>query len=98
MVMNLKFTKKIKVHFRKLGTSLYGLQCDHDIWVDLSKNTNPARTFLHELLHFKYPEKSERAIKHLEKRIWDNMSQKERYNLFRCLFSKKWDSTPMSKF
>ena len=68
--MNLRFAKGICVHFRKLGRCVHGLQIEKDIWIDLSKEINPGRIYLHELLHVQYPKKSEREIHHLEKVIW----------------------------
>ena len=92
--------RRVTICFCKLRRRCYGLyefvegsknNRDALIFIDLQKNANPARVFLHELLHRAYPkETSEHAIMTRERRMWQRASQYERYFLYRTLFLRKW--------
>lgn len=79
---------KHKVSFHKIRGITYGhvILEDKHITIDLTKNTNPLRTYIHELLHLKFPSKNEKEIYKLEIKTWKQMSATERLRMYRKLF------------
>jgi len=60
------------------------------VWIDLRKNTNPARVFMHELFHLYYPEMSEKEVRAREWRLWKRTTAYERWLIGRRLFKSNW--------
>ncbi len=94
----LRTARRAKVYFRKLPRRIHGRamydDTDFEIWIDLHKEANPARVFLHELLHRMYPHESETNIRLRETKMWRRMSEYQRFALYRNLFSRKWRTKP----
>ena len=99
IVQLLKNARGTTICFRKLKKYCHGVYeftenngnaKDAVISIDLLKRTDPARVFLHELLHRTYLDRSEYAILALERHMWTHSSQRERYLLYRTLFMRKW--------
>jgi hypothetical protein len=65
------------------------------IRIDLRRKTEPARSFLHELLHLYFPEMAETQVGRLESRIWKTLNQHERWMVYRRLFRKGWEGGPV---
>lgn len=62
------------------------------IYINLERHgdEDPTVTYLHELLHCVYPEKSEDDIVKLTERVWAALSSRQRFILSKRLFSRKW--------
>jgi hypothetical protein len=58
------------------------------IVIDLTKDENILRVYLHEMLHARYPKESERVIQLMENEVWSWLGQKEIYLLGRLLFGR----------
>ena len=68
---------------------------EHTIVLDLRKNTNPARNFLHELLHrYLGQDVSETEVIRQERKLWRSMTQYERWLTYRILFGRDWKDEP----
>lgn len=81
-----------RVVFCQLPSHVDG-EYDYDqnrIFIDLRKPVNPALTFLHELLHAKYPKYSHSKIRQLTAKKWKRMSQKQRFELYKLLFNRSF--------
>lgn len=65
------------------------------IRIDLRRVANPARSFLHELIHLKLTELSETQVLRMETRMWKKFKQHERWMVYRRLFRKGWESGPI---
>ena len=50
----------------------------------------PAKTYLHECLHVIYPLYSELEIIHLENKVWESLTAKQRFLLAKKLYNRKW--------
>jgi hypothetical protein len=80
----------MKVIFKQLPRYVFGM-CDFtDIWIDLRKGANPAYTFIHELCHLYHPDWSETKVIKESRKIWKKMSQRQRFELYKKLFNRKW--------
>lgn len=89
---------KIRVVFRKLNKDLVGTVMHGAgraiITIDLSAHANPARIYLHELLHIYNPDWGERRVLNEERRMWKAMSTKQKHALYQELFRKQYRSQP----
>ena len=56
------------------------------IEIDLKRNTPPARTFIHEMIHFLNPGFSEERTRELESRIWEKINNKQIERIYRKMF------------
>ena len=84
--MKIPRAKVLFCHLRDaLGESIPG-----EIKIDLKRNTNPVRTYVHECLHLKYPEWSETRVLKTEREIWKRMSNRQVFELGKRLFNRKW--------
>ena len=90
---------KPQVRFRKMwegerrvhGKYVFdGDNIPHSIYVNLMTQANPARTFLHELLHYLHPEWSETRVLREEGKRWAKLDTKGRFMLYRRLFNRKF--------
>ena len=70
------------------GQGLYGKTwiTTHHVEIDLRRNTNPARTFLHEMIHQVRPAWTEKEVRGAERTIWSRMTQKQVAKLFKKMF------------
>mgnify|MGYP001612381346 CR=1 FL=1 len=59
---------------------------DDLIRINLHRNTPPARSMIHEFLHFLHPKMSHREVNKWEKEIWNSLSQNDKLKLYRKLF------------
>lgn len=94
-------TQRVNVVFKRMATSklkdgstrIYFGEYDdgiNTITIDLRKGANPARTFLHELIHKKYSGMSETEVTLLERKLWRNATQFQRREVYRILFLRDW--------
>jgi len=87
----MKFKKaKASVFFCHIHLAMGWCSKDQVI-IDLKTNTNPIRTYLHELLHLEHPTWSETRILKAERRIWKKMTHEEIFLLGKRLFSRKFE-------
>jgi len=88
--------RKPLVLFRKLPKGVYG-ECwkqEGVIIIDLLKNTNPLRTYIHEMLHFDFPNWTETKVYETEIVIWHRLllrkdGQRKIFDLYKQLFNRK---------
>ena len=66
------------------------------IKIDLKKGVNPARTYLHELIHIKYPGWTESKVRMTERLMWAKFDQERRFKVYRELFNRVY--VPISGF
>lgn len=57
------------------------------ILLDCSRDENPAKVFIHELIHFAHADWSEPKVRSLENKIWKLLTFEEKLQLLRELFS-----------
>ena len=88
---------KLTVYFKRLpngvlgeSEGLFNLSQGRIIRIDLKKNTNHARVFLHELGHIFYTTWSETRIIKWEVKVWRGLTQRERFALYKKMFNRKW--------
>jgi len=65
-------------------------QTMHDekvIEIDLKTGIQPAKVFVHELLHYSYPSMCEREVTRLEGKIWDRLTVNQIYLLYKRMIS-----------
>jgi hypothetical protein len=60
------------------------------IYINLMTSANPARTYVHELLHLKHPEWSETRVRQQESVTWRKMDTKQRFNVYYKLFNRRF--------
>lgn len=86
-------------HFRRIwispkdreeGKVNVGMVRGNHIYIDLMHDEQPAKIFLHELIHYIDPFLSEKEVLRLERYYWSRMTQRDRFNLYKALFSQKW--------
>lgn len=85
--------KRISVYFGYIPNrreNVYGQSYKGKVEINLLARTNPLRTFLHEILHLRYPGMPERQIWNMERKIWRKMSTRQRFELGKFLFSRKF--------
>lgn len=89
---------KIRIKFCRISWSrreIFGDSCrgaDNLIRINLSRHHRlpPGRTFVHELLHLKFPEWSnEKKVLAMEKRLWKIMGWRYKYRFYRKMFTAK---------
>ena len=76
------------VIFRKLPKKIVGT-CRRKrdiIELDLSQDQNPAKTFVHEMIHLLNPKWKEGRVLQQEEAVWSQLTEDERYNIFITLF------------
>lgn len=87
---------RVKVIFRVPSATSIGEEDNGVIKIGLTNcrraNDNPAKVFLHELLHRKYPDWSETAILNAERNLWNKLTPHQRYRVYRKLFNHKYTS------
>lgn len=92
------FPEVIKLHasvqFRWCGKNILGesRKCGHLVIIDLTKNTNYAKVYLHECIHLLRPEWSETRVMMGERRLWRKLTGRERFLLNRKLFRRAFNS------
>lgn len=84
----MKFVR-IAVCFRRLFFALGESDVD-EIRIDLKRNTNPIRTYLHEQLHLKHPDWKEWRVLREERRVWKRLTHKQIHQIGRRLFNRKF--------
>ena len=78
--------------FSNLPTKMMGyceLKTGH-IVIDLTKNENVVRVYLHELIHRSYPKLEESSVLIMENEIWSWLTQEQIFMLGRLLFNRKF--------
>ena len=55
-------------------------------FVDVSKDANPARTLVHEIVHLRHRKWSEKRVLKEERRIWDSLTFAEKLELLHQMF------------
>ena len=81
--------KRSSVFFCRLYFAL-GEASEGEVKIDLKRNANPVRTYLHELIHLENPRWSETKVLQTERRLWKRMTQEEVFLLGKRLFSRKF--------
>lgn len=56
------------------------------IRLNLRKNNQVARNFVHEMIHFIEPKASERVVYQLESEVWNSLTVPQRAKLYKKLF------------
>lgn len=51
---------------------------------------DPVKTFVHECIHILYPKLSHDMVFRVERRVWNQMTSKERFLLAKKLYNRKW--------
>lgn len=59
----------------------------HPVEIDLRLNINPAKKYLHELIHQVRPAWTESEVKAHEGKLWKRLTQKQIAALFKMMFS-----------
>ena len=80
---------RAKVFFCRLYFAL-GESFAGEIRIDLKRNSNPVRTYLHEQLHLKHPEWKEWRIMLKERKIWKKLTNQQVHQMGKRLFNRKW--------
>jgi hypothetical protein len=62
---------------------------DRTISIDISKGGNPARTYVHELIHLWDSNLSEKRVLHKEYRFWCRLTARHKILVYSCLFGGK---------
>lgn len=84
--------KRSTVSFRHLDYALgHAIKSHGHVRIDLKRNANPIRVYLHELLHLKHPSWSESRILKAERKIWKRMTHEQVFRLGKRLFSRKFE-------
>jgi len=95
----MRYPKRVrfgKIRYRKKSKELIGVGlCDFNtktITIDLNSRVPPGKIALHELLHYNYPTMGEKKVLMYEGIIWRKMNQRQKFELYRWLFSRrvKW--------
>jgi len=61
------------------------------IFVDLRRRANPARTYLHELIHHYFGSSwAETQVIQYERELWNKLTQEERFNVYAHLFRRRF--------
>jgi len=82
--------KRAKVCFHHVNYALGDVHPKFDrIRIDLKRNTNPIRTYIHEQLHLKHRDWKEWKVLKIERRIWKRLTQEQVRQLGKRLFSRK---------
>ena len=64
---------------------------DNTIVIDLKKRANPARSYLHELVHKHLGQDApEKEVIKTERRLWRKLTQFERWLVYHRLFTQAW--------
>ena len=85
-----------QIEFRRIhndhGKEDYGLSDFNKkkIYINLLTNANPVHTYIHEILHLEHEDWSEIKVVKETTHIWKNMGMKERFELFKKLFDRKY--------
>lgn len=58
----------------------------HPVEIDLRINVNPAKKFLHEMIHQVRPSWSEKEVAQHENALWKRLSQRQITKLFQIMF------------
>jgi hypothetical protein len=88
----------MNVVFTRLPPKVLG-KCDYELktlFIDLRKDFNPARIFLHEQLHFDNPDWSETKVLREERRRWKRYTTRQRFALYKKLFNRKFRTSSPS--
>ena len=66
--------------------------CDSDgfITINLMARANPLFTFLHETIHLEQPDWSEAQVQKETAKRWRKMKTRERFNLGKLLFNRRF--------
>ena len=81
---------RCKVRFKRLYDALG--ECDFtEVAIDIKRNANPVRTYLHELLHLKHPDWSETRVMNYERKTWKRMTYKQAFALGKRLFNRGFE-------
>lgn len=78
----------MKIVFKKMNGKV-GEYCQGVVRIDLTKDSNPAMTAIHEVIHHLYPKMSEKKTQYWEKRIWKNLKYKDRIKVYEQLLDKR---------
>lgn len=84
--------KKPIVVFGRLPDGVYGETNENVITIDLNKEANPARTYVHELFHFHYPSWTETSVKNAERNYWRKITQAGKFRVYKELFARMYIS------
>ena len=84
----------VRVVFAPLGRSkARGVSQGRTIWLD-PRLPDVARTYLHELLHIRYPSWSEKRILREESKRWRRMTWRQKARLYQALAHAKMGTEP----
>jgi hypothetical protein len=85
----------MKVTFGDLPKNILGIciKKNQKIVVDLTKDENILKVFLHEMLHARYPKQPEEVILIIENEVWSWLNQEDVYLLGRLLFGRRFKET-----
>lgn len=80
---------KVRVHFHLLTRGHhFGEQCGEDVYINLMKHNPPARNYIHEVIHFLYPEWPETTVLGWESILWNKMNAQQRLAIYRKMFGR----------
>ena len=80
------------VVFQKLPRGICGIHENGFVIIDLLKDDNPAITFIHEMLHHRYPDWKEKKVEAMSLAVWRKYGQKERFLIYKKLFNRQFKS------
>ena len=79
--------RKLKIKFRSLNHLCeFGHIIENEISLDLATHRPPAKTFIHECLHYIYPEIAHTEIYERERNIWKHITNKQIALVYRKMF------------
>ena len=94
MLFNQIVGLRTKVVFRYIDTVTLGqTEPEYDgktISIDLGKNANVGRTYIHECLHYLFPELSETEVWKLEREVWNSLTPKQKFFVYKRVFNRRY--------
>lgn len=83
-------TKGYRLTFKSLKkSSAFGICDDEIISIDLKTRMYPAKTFIHEVLHYRYPTLSEKQVIKAENSIWKSLTYRDILKIYRKMFKSR---------
>jgi len=89
MLFNQIMKLKTRVVFRYLNDA-YGETDFETISIDLGKNANVGRTYVHEAVHIIFPEFSEKEVLRTEREVWKSLTPKQKFFIYKRVFNRRY--------
>jgi len=94
MLFNQIVNLRTKIVFRHIDFFTLGqTEPQYDgktISIDLSKNANVGRTYVHECLHYIFPEFSETEVLRTEREVWKSLTPKQKFFIYKRVFNRRY--------